>query len=265
MGTATQGHGEKQVKVDLTNKTALVTGASSGLGRHFARVLAGQGARVALAARRVAALAELAAEIKASGGEAFAVALDVRDEESVATAIGTVESDFGGIDIVINNSGVSGIKPSLKLTGAEWDDVLDTNLKGAFMVAAAAARAMVGAGRPGSIINIASILGLRVAGLLAPYAASKAGLIHLTRSLALDWARYGIRVNAIAPGYFRTDINDDFWDTEPGKAMLARIPQRRLGELANLDGPLLLLASDAGAYMTGVTIPVDGGHLVSTL
>lgn len=253
------------MKVDLTNKTALVTGASSGLGRHFALVLAGQGARVALAARRVDALAALADEIRASGGEAFAVSLDVRDETSVATAIGTVEADCSGIDIVVNNSGVSGIKPTLKLTGDEWDDVLDTNLKGAFMVANEAARAMVKAGRPGSIINIASILGLRVAGQLAPYAASKAGLIHLTEALALEWARYGIRVNAIAPGYFKTDINEEFWDTEPGKAMISRIPQRRLGDLENLDGPLLLLASDAGAYMTGVTIPVDGGHLVSAL
>jgi NAD(P)-dependent dehydrogenase (short-subunit alcohol dehydrogenase family) len=253
------------VKVDLTGKTALVTGASSGLGRHFARVLAGQGARVALAARRVVALTELADEIGARGGDAFAVALDVRDEASVAEAIGTVEVDFGGVDILVNNSGVSGIKPTLQISGDEWDDVLDTNLKGAFLVANATARAMVAARRPGSIINIASILGFRVAGQLAPYASSKAGLIHLTKSLALDWARYGIRVNAIAPGYFRTDINDDFWETEPGKAMINRIPQRRLGELENLDGPLLLLASDASAYMTGTTVTVDGGHLVSAL
>ena len=253
------------MKVDLSNKTALVTGASSGLGRHFAQVLAGQGARVALAARRVAALDELAGEIRTEGGEAFTVALDVRDEESVATAIATIERDVHGIDILVNNSGVSGIKPTLRVTGAEWDDVLDTNLKGAFLVANEVGRAMVRAKRPGSIINIASILGFRVTGQLAPYAASKAGLVHLTKSLALDWARYGIRVNAIAPGYFRTDINDDFWDTEPGMAMINRIPQRRLGELENLDGPLLLLASDASAYMTGTTVTVDGGHLVSAL
>lgn len=253
------------MKVDLSNKTALVTGASSGLGRHFAQVLAGQGARVALAARRVAALDELAGEIRTEGGEAFTVALDVRDEESVATAIATIERDFHGIDILVNNSGVSGIKPTLQVTGAEWDDVLDTNLKGAFLVANEVGRAMVRAKRPGSIINIASILGFRITGQLAPYAASKAGLLHLTKSLALDWARYGIRVNAIAPGYFRTDINDDFWDTEPGMAMINRIPQRRLGELENLDGPLLLLASDASAYMTGTTVTVDGGHLVSAL
>jgi NAD(P)-dependent dehydrogenase (short-subunit alcohol dehydrogenase family) len=265
MGSATQAAREKHVKVDLTDKTALVTGASSGLGRHFARVLAGQGARVALAARRVAALAELAEEIEAAGGAAFAVSLDVRDEASVAKAIATVEAEFGGIGILVNNSGVSGIKPTLQLTGDEWDDVLDTNLKGAFLVANEAARAMVKAKRPGSIINIASILGLRVAGQLAPYASSKAGLIHLTKALALDWARYGIRVNAIAPGYFKTEINEDFWGTEPGKAMIGRIPQRRLGDLENLDGPLLLLASDAGAYMTGAVIPVDGGHLVSGL
>ena len=253
------------MKVDLSSKTALVTGASSGLGRHFARVLAGQGARVALAARRVAALDELANEIRAAGGEAYTVALDVRDEGSVAGAIAAIEGDFGGIDILVNNSGVSGIKPTLQLTGADWDEVLDVNLKGAFLVANEVGRAMVRVKRPGSIINIASILGFRVAGQLAPYTASKAGLVHLTKSLALDWARYGIRVNAIAPGYFRTDINDDFWDTEPGKAMINRIPQRRLGVVENLDGPLLLLASDASAYMTGTTITVDGGHLVSAL
>jgi NAD(P)-dependent dehydrogenase (short-subunit alcohol dehydrogenase family) len=253
------------VKVDLSSKTALVTGASSGLGRHFARVLAGQGARVALAARRVAALDALADEIRADGGEACSVALDVRNEESVASAIAAIEADFGGIDVLVNNSGVSGIKPTLQLTGADWDEVLDVNLKGAFLVANEVGRAMVRAKRPGSIINIASIFGFRVAGQLAPYAASKAGLVHLTKSLALDWARYGIRVNAIAPGYFRTDINDDFWDTEPGKAMINRIPQRRLGELEYLDGPLLLLASDASAYMTGTTVTVDGGHLVSAL
>lgn len=253
------------MKVDLSSKTALVTGASSGLGRHFARVLAGQGARVALAARRVAALDELASEIRAAGGEAYTVALDVRDEGSVAGAVAAIEGDFGGIDILVNNSGVSGIKPTLQLTGTDWDEVLDVNLKGAFLVANEVGRAMVRAKRPGSIINIASILGFRVAGQLAPYTASKAGLVHLTKSLALDWARYGIRVNAIAPGYFRTDINDDFWDTEPGKAMINRIPQRRLGVVENLDGPLLLLASDASAYMTGTTITVDGGHLVSAL
>jgi NAD(P)-dependent dehydrogenase (short-subunit alcohol dehydrogenase family) len=253
------------VKVDLSSKTALVTGASSGLGRHFARVLAGQGARVALAARRVAALDALADEIRADGGEACSVALYVRNGESVASAIAAIEADFGGIDVLVNNSGVSGIKPTLQLTGADWDEVLDVNLKGAFLVANEVGRAMVRAKRPGSIINIASIFGFRVAGQLAPYAASKAGLVHLTKSLALDWARYGIRVNAIAPGYFRTDINDDFWDTEPGKAMINRIPQRRLGELEYLDGPLLLLASDASAYMTGTTVTVDGGHLVSAL
>ncbi len=251
--------------MDITGKTILVTGASSGLGRHFALVFARHGARVALAARRVAALEELAEIISGEGGEAFPVALDVRDEASVTAAMATIESGFGGIDVVVNNSGVSGIKTTLALTGADWDDVVDTNLKGAFLVANEVARAMVKAKRPGSIINIASILGVRVVGQLAPYVASKAGLIHLTKALALEWARYGIRVNAIAPGYFRTDINDDFWDTDPGKAMINRIPQRRLGEVDFLNGPLLLLASDASAYMTGATIPVDGGHLVSTL
>lgn len=251
--------------MDVKGKTILVTGASSGLGLHFATVLARHGARVALAARRVPALEDLAGTIRSAGGEAYVVALDVRDEASIAAAVGAIEADFGGIDVLINNSGVSGDKPTLQVTGKDWDHVVDTNLRGAFLVANETARAMVSARRPGSIINIASILGLRVAGQLAPYAASKAGLVQLTKALALDWARYGIRVNAIAPGYFKTEINEDFWDTEPGRAMMKRIPQRRLGELENLDGPLLLLASDASTYMTGETIAVDGGHLVSSL
>jgi NAD(P)-dependent dehydrogenase (short-subunit alcohol dehydrogenase family) len=253
------------VNVDLRDKTALVTGASSGLGRHFALVLAGQGARVALAARREGALAELADEIRAGGGDAFPVAMDVRDEQSVIDAVGDIEAKFGGIDVLVNNSGVSGIKPALKVSAADWDEVLDVNLRGAFLVAREVAKAMVADERPGSIINIASIVGLRPAGQLAPYAASKAGLIHLTEALGLEWARYGIRVNALAPGYYSTDINEDFWGTEQGKAMIARIPAKRLGELDNLNGPLLLLASDASVHMTGTTIPVDGGHLVSML
>ncbi|MGB8363303.1 MAG: SDR family NAD(P)-dependent oxidoreductase [Rhizomicrobium sp.] len=250
---------------DLSLKTALITGASSGLGRHFARTLARHGARVALAARRMDALSALAEEIVQAGGSALAVSLDVTDEEAVQTAVATIERDFGGIDILVNNSGVSLPKPALEQTSADWDKVIDTNLKGAFLVAREVGRAMVSAGRSGSIVNIASIVGFRPVSQLAVYGASKAGLIQLTHALALELARHDIRVNALAPGYIETEMNEGFWDTEAGRAMIRRIPQRRLGRPADLDGPLLLLASDASAYMTGVVIAVDGGHLVSPL
>jgi NAD(P)-dependent dehydrogenase (short-subunit alcohol dehydrogenase family) len=166
---------------------------------------------------------------------------------------------------VVNNSGVASTQAALDLDPADWDRILDTNTKGAWLVARAAARRLIDAGRGGSIVNIASIAGLRVAGRLAPYAASKAALLQLTKALALEWARYGIRVNAIAPGYVETDLNRDFLASDAGKAITARIPQRRVGRPEDLDGALLLLASDASAYMTGSTIVVDGGHLQSTL
>ena len=243
---------------DLSLKTALITGASSGLGRHFARTLARHGARVALAARRMDALSALAEEIVQAGGSALAVALDVTDEESVQTAVATIERDFGGIDILVNNSGISLPKPALEQTSGDWDKVIDTNLKGAFLVAREVGRAMVSAGRSGSIVNIASIVGFRPVSQLAVYGVSKAGLIQLTHALALELARHDIRVNALAPGYIETEMNEGFWDTEAGRAMIRRIPQRRLGTPADLDGPLLLLASDASAYMTGAVIAVDG-------
>jgi len=251
--------------IDLHGRTALVTGASSGLGRHFATVLAGAGAHVALAARRLESLEDVVAEITAAGGQATAVPLDVTDAASVRDGVREAASALGGLDILVNNAGTTVSKAALDHTEDDWDRVIDTNLKGAFLVAQEAARVMKDGAKGGSIVNIASILGLRVAGHVAAYAASKAALVQLTQALALEWARFGIRVNALAPGYMETDLNRDFLATDAGQALIKRVPQRRLGRLADLDGPLLLLCSDASAYMTGAIVPVDGGHLVNTL
>ncbi|MDQ6434843.1 SDR family oxidoreductase [Mesorhizobium sp. LHD-90] len=244
----------------LDGRTALVTGASSGLGRHFAGLLARAGASVVLAARRTDRLEALRAEITAAGGQASAIALDVTDAGSIASAFDDVVPD-----ILVNNAGIAHAGKAMDMAAEDWEAVIDTNLTGAFLVAQAAARKMAGRGRGGSIVNIASITGFRVANQLAAYAASKAGLVHLTKALALEWARHGIRVNALCPGYIVTEINRDFFTTEVGEALVRRIPQRRIGLEQDLDGALLLLASDAGAYITGAALAVDGGHLVSSL
>ncbi len=249
----------------LSARHALVTGASSGLGRHFAGALAAAGARVSVAARREAALAQTVETIHATGAQAQAVRMDVTDAGSVKQAFAAAEAQFGPVGIVINNAGVTGTRAALDMTDDDWSSVIDTNLKGSWVVARHAARRMIHHGQGGSIVNIASILGLRVAGGVAPYAISKAGVVQMTKALALEWARHGIRVNALAPGYIETDLNDAFFASDAGKALIRRIPQRRLGEARELDGALLLLASDAGSYMTGSVIAVDGGHLVSGL
>ena len=245
---------------ELHGKTALVTGASAGLGSHFARILGAAGAKVMLAARRADALASHVEEMTKAGFDAEAMPLDVADPACIAAFNG-----LRSVDILVNNAGIVREGAALEQNESDWDAVIDTNLKGMFLLAQAAAKGMKERGTGGSIINIASILGLRQAGGVLPYAVSKAGVVQMTKVLALEWARYGIRVNAIAPGYFNTDLNSDLWETNLGKAMLKRVPQRRLGQLEDLDGPLLLLASDAGAYMTGSIIVVDGGHLVSSL
>jgi NAD(P)-dependent dehydrogenase (short-subunit alcohol dehydrogenase family) len=247
----------------LAGKTALVTGASSGLGAHFAGVLSRAGAKVAIAARRTDRLETLAADIRKAGGGVHAVALDVTEPASVAAAYASAEAALGPIDIVINNAGVPSHSWVLKTSETEWRDVMSVNLDGVFRVAQEGARRMVAAKRPGAIINIASILGSMVKPTMAPYSASKAAVISLTQSMALELARDKIRVNAIAPGYFATEINGDFWATEAGARMVKGIPMRRIGTLSELDGPLLLLASDAGAFMTGSVLTVDGGHLLT--
>ena len=250
---------------DLAGEVALVTGASSGIGRHLAELLAVAGAKVALAARRVDRLAEAAREIEAAGGECLPISLDVTRSDSVVATVAKAETELGPLTILVNNAGVVVSKPLFEHTEADWDHVVDTNLKGAWLVAREFAHHLVGLRRPGRIINISSVLGLRTIGRVPAYCAAKAGLTHLTHVLAMELARYGILVNALAPGYVETDFNRAFFQTEAGKALISRIPLNRLGQTEDLDGAMLLLASPAGAYLTGAVIAVDGGHGVAAI
>ncbi len=254
---------------DLSGKIALVTGASGGLGRHFAGVLAGAGADVVLAARRMDKITEAVAEIEArfgsSGGKALGLEMDVTDKESVIAAFDAIQEQAGLVTVLVNNAGVADGKQALDITEEDWDRILDTNLKGAWTVAQEAARRMADAKTEGVIVNIASVLGLRVGKGVLPYAVSKAGLVQMTKALALELAPHGIRVNALSPGYVETDLTRDYLASDAGKKLLKRIPQRRPAGMEELSGPLLLLASDASSYMTGAVIAVDGGHLVSSL
>jgi NAD(P)-dependent dehydrogenase (short-subunit alcohol dehydrogenase family) len=228
-------------------------------------MLARAGAAVALAARRQDSLDEVRQEIERAGGRAIAVTMDVSNAGSVDAAVRAAATGLGKLDILVNNAGVTLTKPLLEITEAEWDRQVDTNLKGAFLVAQAAARLMRDQANGGAIVNIASILGLRVAGQVAAYLTSKAGIVHLTKGMALELARHRIRVNALCPGYIETDLNREFFASDTGRALVQRIPQRRLGQASELEGPLLLMCSDAGSYMTGAVLAVDGGHLVSSL
>lgn len=251
----------------MRGRHVLVTGASSGLGEHFARLLAGCSAAVTIAARRVDRLQSLVNELAAAGApHARAVALDVTDDASIASALSAATADGAPpLDVLVNNAGVAASEAAIDVDGAVFDRVLDTNLRGPWLLSVGAAKGWRDAGRSGVIVNVASILGLNVSKGVAPYAVSKAGVVQMTKAMALEWARYGIRVNALCPGYVETEINADFFASEAGKRMIQRIPMRRLGAPEDLDGAFLLLASDASAFMTGSVLAVDGGHLVTGL
>ena len=250
----------------LDGRIALVTGASSGFGLHFGKVLAQAGAQVVLAARRLELIEAVRDEINAGGGTAVAVAMDVTDSASIGGALDAVQLQLGGIvTVVVNNAGITVPKPLLDLRDEDWQSVIDTNLNGVAFVTRESSRRMVEASTGGSIINIASILAERVQKMLTNYAASKAAVVQFTKAAALELAQYGIRVNAICPGYFSTELNRDWLASDAGQALTRRIPQRRTGDLHELNGPLLLLASDAGSHMTGASIVVDGGHVLSGL
>lgn len=255
----------RSVEMRLDGKVALVTGAFGGLGRDFARMLARAGASVVLAGRRIDDGRAIALGMAGEGFRVAAVGMDVTDRASVDAAIDEAASAFGVVDVLVNNAGVAITRPFLDLTERDWGSVLDVNLDGAWRVAQAVARRLKDADRAGAIVNIASVLAERVAAQVAPYAVSKAALVQLTKAMALELARHRIRVNALAPGYVETPLNSDFFATGSGQALVRRIPQRRLGRVEDLEAPLVLLASDASAYMTGAVIAVDGGHAVSSL
>ena len=245
---------------DLTGKVALVTGASSGLGRRFALTLAKAGAKIGVAARRADRLAEVVREIEAFDGRAVPIPLDVTDPASVRAAVAAAETELGPIGVLVNNAGTIVVKPLLDHTVEEWDHVLDTNLKGVWLMAQEGARHMIRLGHGGSIVNIASMLGLTAQAKRPSYCAAKAGVIHLSRAMALELAPHKIRVNAIAPGFFDSEMTHDYLVSDAGRAMATRIPMKRTGAIDELDGALLLLASDASSYMTGAVLTVDGGH-----
>lgn len=248
---------------DVSKEIILITGASQGLGRQFARVLAAHGAAVALAARQTDKLKSLQDEITGKGGRAVAVQMDVTDMASISGAFDAAEEALGPISVLINNAGIAVEKLAVDQTEADWDSVIGANLKGAYFAATEIARRMIARKEEGNIVNIASVLGFGLTKAVSPYAISKAGIVQATKALALELAGHRIRVNALAPGYIDTDINHAVWDTPVGEKLIKRIPQRRVGHEFDLDGAILLLASQASRYMTGSTVTVDGGFLLN--
>lgn len=248
---------------DVSSEVILVTGASQGLGRQFARVLAARGAAIVLAARQIDKLQSLEQEIKDGGGRAVAVRMDVTDLGSMAAALDQAEAALGPITVLVNNAGVATERLAVDTSEADWDKVIGANLKGAYFLATEVARRMIARQQGGNIVNIASVLGQSVLKFVSPYAISKAGIIQATKAMALELASSRIRVNALAPGYIDTDINRELWATPAGEKLVKSIPQRRVGHESDLDGAILLLASSASRYMTGSVVTVDGGFLLT--
>jgi NAD(P)-dependent dehydrogenase (short-subunit alcohol dehydrogenase family) len=252
------------MQTNLAERIALVTGASSGLGSQFARVLAANGALVVLAARRLDRLKELRAEIESQGGEASVVQVDVTDLDSIAMAVSHVESEVGPIDILINNSGVATQQRLTEVTAVDFDFVFNTNTRGAFFVAQEVAKRMIARSKQAQdfrarIINVASVAGLRAVAETGVYCMSKAAVIHMTRVQALEWGRYGINVNALCPGYIRTEINEDYWDTDGGRKLIQMLPRRRVGLPEDLDTALLMLVADESQFINGAVLAADDG------
>ena len=255
------------IELNFEGKIALITGASSGLGARFAKVLAEAGAQVVLASRRIERLKELRAEIEAGGGAAHVVTLDVTDYASIKSAIAHAETEAGPIDILVNNSGVSTTQRLVDVTPEDYAFVMDTNQRGAFFVAQETAKRMIARakGDPKKqhrIINIASVAGLRVLPQIGIYCVSKAAVVHMTKSMAVEWGRYNINVNAICPGYIKTEINEDHFETEQGRTLINMLPRKRLGEPEDLDGLLLLLASEESRFINGAIVTADDGMSV---
>jgi len=246
----------------LKGRTALVTGASSGMGRHFVKTLADAGARVVCAARRLDEIETVAAEIRATGGDAIAIALDIGDTDSVTRAFDAAEQAYGSIDLLVNNAGQIVFVPFPDISDDQWDKLMNVNLKGCMRMSREFSKRLIAAGKPGSIVNITSITGQQTKPYLSIYGTAKAALIHFTKQLAIDLLPHGIRANSIAPGYFRTAMVDWYFDSPEGKLEVENLPAKRVGNLEELDGPLLLLASDAGSYLNGVILPVDYGHVI---
>ena len=254
-------------EIDLSGRVALVTGASSGLGAQFARSLAKAGAGVVLAGRRVERLKDLRAEIEAEGGSAHMVQMDVTDKDSIAAAVAHAETEFGTIDILVNNSGVSATRRIQDVSEQDYDFVMDTNVRGAFFVAQEVGKRMLARAKgaaPGSytggrIINIASMAGLKVLPQISVYCMSKAAVIHMTKAFAVEWGKFGINVNAICPGYIDTEINHEHWQTEGGQKLIQMLPRKRLGQPQDLEAVLLMLASDQSGFVNGAIIAADDG------
>lgn len=263
MSTKANASAKTNFDFNLNGRVALVTGASSGLGLHFSGVLAAAGAKIALAARREDRLQDAVAELKDAGHEAIAIPMDVTDSASVAKALDIIEAKFGQIEICVNNAGLAEEIWFTKMTDEDWRRTMDVNLDGVFRVGREVASRMKKNGTKGSIINIASMLGDVVRPMVSAYCVSKAAVIQLTKAMALELTRSNIRVNALAPGYFSTELNREFLESELGAAMIERIPMQRPGNYDELNAPLLLLASDVGSYMTGSILTVDGGALLS--